>query len=205
MKYIRAIAVSTTVCIWAASLLFAEESLAPTQVAIQPLSSDEYLVQPDDVLQITVYEEPDLTTKVRVTGRYEINFPLLGRVNVSGLSVIAVQEKITALLDDGYLVNPQVQVFIEEFHVRNVFVTGSVNQPGSYALIPGKATTVMEAIAMAGGFHTDASVNNTRIIRISDGIEQTINVHAKEIMSGNKTLDVEVMPNDVIVVPESIF
>lgn len=167
---------------------------------------EEYRVQPEDILQITVYEEPDLTTKVRVSGSREINFPLLGRVSVAQLSVIEIQEKLTKLLAQDYLVNPQIQVFIDTYHARNVFVTGSVNKPGSYPLPAGKPTTLMEAITMAGGFSQRAAVNGTRIIRIENGHETTLNVKANDIIKkGDKTKDVEVRPNDVIFIPESFF
>ncbi len=174
--------------------------------APQVLGVEEYKVQGEDVLQITVYEEPDLTTKVRVAGSGEINFPLLGRIAVAGLSVIEVQEKVTKLLAEDYLVNPQVQVFIDIYHARNVFVTGAVNKPGSYPIPTGRPTTVMEAITMAAGFAKAAAINSTRIIRIENGKETTINVKANDIIrKGDKTKDVEVRPNDVVFVPESFF
>lgn len=177
----------------------------PSSEALSAVMED-YKVQPEDVLQIEVYEEPALTTKVRVAGSGEINIPLLGRVQVAGLSVIDIQEKITQMLAEDYLVNPQVQVFIETYHARNVFVTGAVNNPGSYSLPTGKPTTLMEAIAMAGGFNEEAAVNSTRIIRIEDGRERNINVRANDIIKkGDKNKDVEVRPNDVIFVPESFF
>jgi polysaccharide biosynthesis/export protein len=205
MKKIVFLAGCISVMIASTSYAVPAQPHAPTPV-VQPVISDlEYRVQPEDVLQITVYEEPGLATTARVTGSGEINFPLLGRVSVGGLSIIDVQEKITALLDDGYLVNPQVQVFIETYHIQNVFVTGSVNRPGSYPLPPGKPTTVMEAIAMAGGFYEDAAVNQTRIIRIQNGVETTLNIKAKEIMKGDKGKDLQVLPHDVVFVPESIF
>ena len=167
---------------------------------------EEYKIQAEDILQITVYEEPDLTTKVRVTTSGEINFPLLGRLKVVGLSVMELQEKITQMLTADYLVNPQVQVFIETYHAREVFVTGAVTKPGSYPLPAGKMTTVMEAITMAGGFTKAASINGTRIIRIENGKETTISVRANDIIKkGDKSKDVEVRPNDVVFVPESFF
>lgn len=167
---------------------------------------EEYRLQPEDVLHITVYEEPDLTTRVRVTGSGEINFPLLGRIAVTGLSVLEIQEKITGLLARDYLVNPQVQVFIETYHSRSVFVTGAVDKPGSYPLPTGKPTTLMEAVTLAGGFTEDAAVNSTRIIRIENGRETTVNVKANDIIKkGDKSKDVEVRPNDVVFVPESFF
>lgn len=167
---------------------------------------EEYRIQPEDILQITVFEEPDLTTKARVATNGEIHFPLVGSLYVAGLSVTKLQEQLTRLLAQDYLVNPQVQVFIESYHAREVFVTGSVNKPGAYPLPAGKVTTLMEAITLAGGFHERAAVNKTRIIRIENGQEKTINVKANDIIKkGDKSKDVEVRPNDVIFVPESFF
>lgn len=180
-----------------------EEGLAPAPA--KP-GSPEYRVQSEDELQIKVFEEPDLETRVRVSGSGEINFPLLGRVQVAGLSVMEVQEKLEKLLGEDYLVNPQVQIFIASYHARDVFVTGAVNRPGSYPLVVGKPTTVMEAITLAGGFTKAAAVNSTRIIRIENGKEKTITVRANEIIKkGDKAKDVEVVANDVIFVPESFF
>ncbi len=178
-------------------------SLSPQ---VQSPTLEEYKIQPEDILQITVYEEPDLTTKVRVTTRGEINFPLLGHLQVTGLSVMELQEKITTLLAQDYLINPQVQIFIETYHARDVFVTGAVAKPGSYPLPAGKSTTVTEAITMAGGFSKSASLNGTRIIRNQGGKETTIHVKAGDIVKkGDKSKDVEVQPNDVVFIPESFF
>ncbi len=172
----------------------------------QAAAIEEYKIQPEDILQITVYEEPDLTTKVRVATSGEIIFPLLGRLKVVGLSVMELQEKLTELLASDYLVNPQVQVFIESYHARDVFVTGAVTKPGSYPLPAGKTMTVMEAITMAGGFSKEAAINGTRIIRIENGKETTLHIRANDIIKkGDKSKDEEVRPNDVVFVPESFF
>jgi polysaccharide export outer membrane protein len=183
------------------------ETEAVGSVAVSKLPDQvEYVVQPDDVLQITVYEEPSLTTKVRVTRAVDFNFPLLGRVDVNGLSVDQIEQKLTELLAKDYLVNPQVNMFIETYHPRYVFVTGAVNKPGSYAILPGQPTKVMEAVTMAGGFNEEAAINSTRIIRLENNEKKTIQVPVKDIIEkGDKTKDVEVLPNDVVFVPESFF
>ena len=169
-------------------------------------SETEYRIQPEDVLQIAVYEEKDLSTKARVSGSGEVNFPLLGRIPVAGQTVLQVQEKVEELLGKDYLINPQVQVFILSYHARNVYLTGAVDNPGSYSLPLGKPTTLMEAIAMAGGFRQDAAVSKVRIIRIEKGKEKTLRVNTNDVIKkGDKTKDVEVLPNDVIFVPESFF
>jgi polysaccharide export outer membrane protein len=192
----------------------AEAGTSPDVIAQAPAQEGEpaapsgygYTIQPEDVLQITVYEEPDLTTRARVTSRGEVTFPLLGNVPVAGLMLEQVQDKLTRLLETDYLVNPQVQVFIESYRPLNVFVTGSVSRPGSYPIPTERPTTVMEAVAMAGGFSEEAAINKTRIIRIENGLEKTIEVRVNDIITrGDKAKDVVVYANDIIFVPESFF
>lgn len=157
------------------------------------------------MLRITVFEQSDLDTMVRVTNN-EISFPLLGNVGVGSLTTSACAKKIEALLEKDYLVNPRVSVLVQEYHSRQVFVLGAVQRPGSYALPNDKPTTVLEAIAMAQGFKRTAIVNDTKIIRKKDGVEQTIKIRVSDITDkGEKNKDEVVHPNDVIFVPEGFF
>jgi len=185
------------------------EALTPAEQdagAVRAPSRGAYTIQPEDVLQFTVYGEPDLSTRSRVTSSGEIAFPLLGRVAVADLTVPQVKERLETLLAKDYLVNPQVQVFIESYHPRNVFVTGAVNKPGSYPIPVEKPTTLMETIAMAGGFSKVAAPNSTRIVRIENGQQRIIYVRANDIIQkGDKNQDVEVRSNDIIFIPESFF
>ena len=167
---------------------------------------EEYKVDTGDVLIITVYEQPDLATKTRVGPKGEINFPLIGNVETKGLTAHEIEEKITSLLAADYLVNPQVNVFIEQYHPNKVFVMGFVNKPGEYELFKDRTTTVLEAITMAGGFKEGAASDGTKIIRIEDNTEITIPVKVSDITKrGEKEKDVPVKPGDMIVVPESFF
>ncbi len=183
----------------------AQAEPAPTPQAVSaPARPGEYAVQPDDVLQITVFEEPDLTTKARVSRDGEITFPLLGQVQVAGLTVAQTQEKLARLLGEDYLVHPQVQVFVDK--PRNVFVTGEVHRPGSYPVSVEKETTIVEILSMAGGFTEDADLNGTRIIRVENGQKLTLRVRVGDIIrKGDKSQDVSVVPDDIIFVPESFF
>ena len=168
--------------------------------------SEEYKVETGDILTITVYDEADLTTKARVDSKGEINFPLLGTVLVSDLTIDKVQKKITSLLEADYLVNPQVNVFIEEYHPKKVFVMGLVNRPGEYELPKDRPTTVLESITMAGGFKEGAAQNGTKIIRMENGQEITIPVKVTDITTkGYKEKDITVKAGDIVVVPESFF
>jgi len=169
-------------------------------------SSEEYKVEAGDVLTITVYEHPDLTTELRVSPNGEIMFPLLGTVDIKDLSVNEVEEKIRFLLEKDYLVDPQVNVFIKEYHPEKVFVMGFVNRPGEYELFKDRPTTALEAITMAGGFRRGAAENSTKIIRVEEGEEITIPIKVSDITKkGNKDKDIAVKPGDIIVVPESFF
>ena len=169
-------------------------------------SSEGYKVEAGDVLAITVYEHPDLTSEVRVTSKDEIMFPLTGTINVKNLSVDEVEKEIRFLLEKDYLVDPQVNVFIKEYHPKKVFVMGFVNRPGEYELFKDRPTTVLEAITMAGGFRKGAAQNGTKIIRVENAEEITIPIKVSDITNkGNKDKDIPVKPGDIIVVPESFF
>lgn len=168
--------------------------------------SDEYRIQAGEVLTITVYEQPDLTIKTRVSSKGEITFPLLGTVQVAGLTVNEIEQKITASLEADYLVDPQVNVFIEQYRAEKVFVMGFVNKPGEYELFKDRPTTVLEAITMAGGFKEGAAQNGTKVIRVENGEELTIPIKVTDITKkGEKDKDISVKPGDIIVVPESFF
>ena len=170
------------------------------------LEAEEYKIETGDVLTITVYEQPDLTTKARVGAKGEITFPLLGNIQISGLTTNEAEVKITNLLKEDYLVNPQVNLFIEAYHPKKVFVMGFVNNPGEYELVKDRPTTVLEAITMAGGFKPGAAQNGTKIIRMENGSEVSIPIKVTDITSkGYKEKDIEIKTGDMIVVPESFF
>ena len=84
----------------------------------------EYKLQPTDVLSITVHQQPDLTTKTRVTTDGYITFPLLGKIKVKGMTVQELEREIKDLLEKEYLINAQTLVFIEEYHPKQISVIG---------------------------------------------------------------------------------
>ncbi len=113
-------------------------------------SADDYSIGPGDVLKIDVYDHDDLKTTVRVTDQGFIVMPLLGRVQIGGMSLFDVTDKLTKQLADGYIVNPQVNLFVQEFGSKKAVILGHVNKPG---LIKLKGpTTFLELISQAGGF-----------------------------------------------------
>lgn len=157
-------------------------------------ASTEYIVEDGDVLKIAVYDHDDLSTVVRVSGQGTIAFPLLNQVQVAGLTIPQVSEKISKALADGYIINPQVNVFIEEFRAQNVFVSGEVGQPGAIQFEIDM--TLIKAITMAGGFKENAGKDEVEISRMIDGNKQTFYRAAP---------DYPVQPGDVIVVPQRLL
>lgn len=180
---------------------FAAEKAKVTREKVSP----EYIIGPQNVLQIDVYygRDKNLERKVRVSSKGYINFPLLGEVEISGLTVNEAVEKLTALLEKDYLVNPQVSIFIEEY--STVSVIGQVNKPGTYP-IKGRLT-VVEAISLAEGFTKIAAPNGVKVLRTdTDGVKTSINIKAGDIINGGKKEDdVQLQSGDIVSVPESFF
>lgn len=116
--------------------------------------SEDYLIGPEDVLEITVWDNENLSSKVAVSLEGFINYQLIGKVKTAGLSAAELGKKITGLLADGYIINPQVMVRVIEYKSQKIFIIGEANRPGTYYLT--KKTTLVEAVAMAGGPTKDA-------------------------------------------------
>ena len=174
--------------------------------AVFSAADPNYKIQPTDVVSITVFQQPDLTTKTRVTADGFITFPLLGKVSVTDLSPDELEQKLKQLLEKDYLVNAQVNVFIVQYHPRQVTVMGEVKKPGKYDMPAEKGMSVMEAVALAGGITKDAAENRTTVLRTENGKQKTIKVRIGDIASkGLKDDDVTLQPGDIVNVPESFF
>ena len=131
--------------------------------AAQPASfaataENAYRIGPFDVLDISVFQVPELTKSVQVADSGTINLPLVGEVRVAGRTAQEVERDLTAKLGAEYLQNPQVTVFVKEYNSQNVTVSGAVKKPGVYP-IRGK-TTLAQLVALAGDFDagSDSSV-----------------------------------------------
>lgn len=115
---------------------------------------DEYHIGPEDLLDVNVFEVSELNRIVRVAGDGYISLPLIGKIMAAGFSSTQFQEKIAGALRDRYVKDPQVSVFVREFHSQPVMVMGAVAKPGIYQLEGPK--TLLEILAMAGGLAGDA-------------------------------------------------
>lgn len=162
--------------------------------ALAGSAESDYQIGSGDVLKITIYDHPDLTTIARVDKEGYILFPLAGSVRVGGQSTASASQAIAAKLGSDYIVDPQVSVFVEEFRSRVVYVTGQVNRPSAFTVAPD--TTVIQAITMAGGFTPLAAQKKIKIIRKINGVE----IILKKVPHHEKLI-----PEDVMVIPESFF
>jgi polysaccharide export outer membrane protein len=134
---------------------------APSPLEDQPTAQPTtYLIGPQDILRITVFDEPDLSGQsYRVDSDGLITFWLLGRVKAAGLTPRQFQDKLRDQLASGYLKNPQVRVDIEQYKSQSVYVFGEVRQPGRISMTGTK--TLLEALADAGSPTSQASAEVT--------------------------------------------
>ena len=166
----------------------------------------EYRIQPFDALQITVFQETDLSIKARVSAAGTINYPLLGSVAVAGLTGAEVERQLTSQLGKKYLVNPQVTILIEGSVNRRVTVLGQVKLPGTFDLPTDEPLRLLQAIARAGGFTDIAAADRVNVLRSEGGREERIVINVAAIMrSGDHTQNIVLRPGDVVTVPETIF
>jgi polysaccharide export outer membrane protein len=137
----------------------------PTPAPAASSGGGDYEVGPGDVLDVAVFGNDDLSRVPTVQTNGSITFPLLGEVQVAGLTIAEVQRKITNLLAKDYLVNPQVEVKVKEYQSQFVSVVGEVNSPGRKP-IRGRMRLV-DALLEAGGFKQSSS--GEVLIARSDG------------------------------------
>ncbi len=171
----------------------------PTTPSAQRVN-DDYVIGPSDVLAINVWKDPELTRNVAVRPDGKITLPLIGEMEVSGLTALDVQRLVTQRLKE-YVAKPEVTVIVQEVKSRTYIVVGKIVKPGSYGLA--KPTTVLEAIAIAGGFLEFAKVNKVYILRHQDdGSEIKLRFEYKKVITQRNTDEnVELRNGDTIVVP----
>jgi len=165
--------------------------------------AQEYTIGEGDVLDINVYENEDLSTTVRVSADYTVRIPLLGELNVKGLTVSQVSAKIEKLFADGYLVNPQVDVFISEHRSKQAIILGQIRNPGQYEL---RGTiTFLEFISKAGGLTADAGSTATikRVTESGNNKDQIVINLDKLIKKGDASLNIAIQDDDSIYISKA--
>ncbi len=167
-----------------------------------------YVLQPGDEIDIQVYREPELSGAFRLNPSGEIRHSLAGAIPLAGMTIREAEADFTKRLGKDYLVNPRVIIKMVSAQSSQIVVLGEVKNPGVYPLPFGESTTLLQAIANAGGFTDLASRDRVQIVRRSakGGEPSTIRVRVSDLLGGKgKQQDVSLEPNDVINVPEVVF
>jgi polysaccharide export outer membrane protein len=177
------------------------------QVAAQ---NNDYVVGPQDVLTITVWDQSDLSGKFNVEADGTFTFPLIGRIKGGGLTLRELEEELKKRLADGYFKKPQLSVAVEQYRSQRIFIVGEVRTPGTYPLTGDM--TLIEGFSRAGGATQDAA-GNAIIVRATDGrspalpdqqvSSEIIHVNLKELESGSLANNVSLRDGDTIFVPRA--
>ena len=164
---------------------------------------DAYTIGTEDLLIITVWDNPDLNQDARVNGDGDINYPFIGKVNVAGKTVNEVDEILTGLLGKDLVYDPQIEVTVREYKSKKVFVVGEVSRTGTYYLKESKS--LLEMISEAGGIKTDSAGNYLIIKRKLPGSKEDSSEIKIPLIKGELERDAEIYEGDIIKVPEAKF
>src|SRR5262245_3741217 len=165
-----------------------------------PISSPEHPVGPEDLLEISVFEIPDLNRTVRISEKGTISLPLLGEMEVKGLTAMQREGTLREALSKQYLQDPQVSVFVREFGSKKVSVIGAVGRPGVYQMLGPR--TLLQILSEAGGLAKEAGSHLFVIRAVPGGATEAIPVSLGDLMTNhNPDSNLAVNPGDVISVP----
>jgi polysaccharide export outer membrane protein len=168
--------------------------------AAQAAAADpSYIIGADDVLDISVWKEPDVSRSVPVRPDGKISLPLVSDVQAAGLTPTQLAADLTTRLKK-FLNDPQVTVVVTAINSRRIYIVGEVARPGAFPLLPNM--TVLQALADAGGFTTFANTKKIHILRMINGKQTEFPFEYREVLEGNKTSEnITLLPGDEIVVP----
>ena len=176
-------------------------------------SGADYLIGPQDVLLIQVYDQPDLGGKYTVEADGTFSFPMIGRVKAGSLTLRGFERELKVRLADGYFRSPQVTVAVEQYRSQRVFVMGEVRQPGPVALTGGM--TLIEALARAGSTLATSS-GEVSIVRPGrpngeggpslpgqDAATELFRANIHDLQGGSLSQNIELHDGDTIFVPRA--
>jgi polysaccharide export outer membrane protein len=186
-------------------LICAVSTQSQAQTNQSSSDSSTYILSPNDVVQIRIYQEEDLETKSRISKDGTITFPLIGLIPIGGRTVQQAVALIRERLDRGYLVNPQVSLTVEEYAKRRFTVLGQVQKPGTFEIPSEESVTLLQAIAMAGGYTRLANRSNVVVTRVKGGKSATFNLNPKQAAGESAIREFQIAPEDTITVPERLF
>ena len=172
---------------------------AVTAVANAAPALEAYLLNPGDQLMVSVWNEESLERTITVLPDGKISFPLVGHIAAAGETASILEDKITTKLD-AFIADPEVNVTVTKTRGNVSYVVGKVLKPGPIVMV--QATTVMQALAMAGGLNEFASANSIKLIRSKGEQETLLKVRYSDLEKGSDlSSNHRLEAGDVIVVP----
>lgn len=159
-----------------------------------------YIIGADDVLAVNVWKEPEISRTIPVRSDGKISLPLVGEVQAGGMSPKQLESQIAKNLEN-YISEPEVTVIVQEAKSQRFNILGQVSKPGSYQLT--NSTTVLDAIAMAGGFRDFAKSKSIYVLRPqAGGNELRLPFNYKDVIKGEgRSQNIKLQPHDTVVVP----
>jgi polysaccharide biosynthesis/export protein len=172
----------------------------PGSAAAKPATADpNYVIGPQDVLDVSVWKEAELTRSVPVRPDGKISMPLLNDVQAAGLTPMQLTTQITAGLKK-YMADPQVTVVVTQINSQRIYILGEINRAGAFPLLPGM--TVLEALSSAGGFTMFANTKKIYVMRKVSGEPQKYAFNYKDVVHGKSPeTNIVLQAGDTIVVP----
>ncbi|MCD6570716.1 MAG: polysaccharide biosynthesis/export family protein [Deltaproteobacteria bacterium] len=175
-------------------LLFGTSALS----ADKGQKDDPYLIGPEDILEISVWKDPDLTRQVVVRPDGKVSFPLIGEVEAGGHSVVWLEKEVKKRINE-YIPDAVVTVMVTQINSMKIYVVGKVARPGEYRI--GKKINVMQALALAGGLTPFADGDDIVILRYDNEKQIKIPFNYDKVKKGKKVeQNIWLKDGDVIVV-----
>jgi polysaccharide export outer membrane protein len=181
-------------------------SCAPPEIQLPSTPVEEhavlqdYLIGPEDVIEVMVWKNADLSRVSNVRPDGKISLPLIGDIQAAGLTAVQLKEAIAEHLKTYYKEPPQVSVIVQQVNSYAIYVLGEVRSPGRYVVKTG--TTFLQAVTLAGGFTDFAGTNRIMVRRRGNEVSQetAMAIRYKDIIAGKQS-NVMLRPGDTIVIP----
>ncbi len=180
-----------TLIVIVSGALWFRPALAQNTTCQSAFTTQHYLLGPGDQLRVIVFGSEDLSGEFEIDGTGLVSLPLIGKIRAGGKTLAETESAIIEALKPDYLKDPHVS--LQVLNYRPFYIIGEVRAPGSYPYVNGM--TVLEAVAIAGGFTYRAKESRMKIIRATDATRQKNTVSPRTV----------VFPGDVIEVPERFF
>ncbi len=181
--------------IFCALILPAAVAQEKAETPLDPL----YVIQPNDLLEIFVWKEPDLTREVLVRPDGRVSFPLVQDLQAAGITPPELKKAVESRLSQ-FLTTPEVTIIVKAIQSYKIYVLGKVQTPGGIS-VP-KAVTVLQALALAGGFADYAKEQEMKIIRSIGTENQVFDFNYRDVINNRNTAqNITLRSGDVVVVP----